>query len=70
MLVQFKKLKSHHQVIFALIISVGLIALWRGIWGLMDIYFFPSNQPLSLFLSVFLGIVMLFLVNYSIKQIV
>lgn len=70
MISQFKKLKAHHRAIFTVVIMVGLIALWRGVWGLMDLYFFPSNQILSLFLSILLGIIVLLFANYSIQKIV
>ena len=40
----FQALKSHHQVIFAVIIGAALILFWRGIWGLADLV-----APLILF---------------------
>jgi len=33
----FQALKSHHQVIFAVLIGAALILFWRGIWGLADL---------------------------------
>jgi len=33
----FQALKSHHQVLFAVIIGAALIMFWRGLWGLADL---------------------------------
>ena len=30
-----KELRTHHQVIFALLVAFGIVAFWRGAWGVM-----------------------------------
>lgn len=65
---KFKKMKTHHQIIFAVIISFAVISFWRGVWGLMDEYLFPGNYKLSLWISVVLGIVILYLTHYTTKE--
>jgi len=42
-----------------LIISFVIISFWRGIWGLMDEFLFPSDYKLSLFIPLFLSILVL-----------
>ena len=44
---------------------IGLIAVWRGIWGLLDHYFLPKRIMLSRVLSILIGLVIIIVV-YSI----
>lgn len=63
-------LKKHHQLVFSLIIMSGMISLWRGIWGLLDIYLFPDSPSLSFSLSVLLGIAVISATHYTIDKLV
>ncbi|MBU1111799.1 MAG: hypothetical protein ABIG93_02060 [archaeon] len=64
----FKKLKPHHQTLFAIIIAFAVIAFWRGIWGLLDEYLFPNYRELSLWISLFVGLLILILTHYASKE--
>jgi hypothetical protein len=44
-----------------LITAVGVVMVWRGIWGLMDIYLFPGQPTLSYGLSIVIGLVILYI---------
>ncbi|MBW3013240.1 hypothetical protein KY325_00465 [Candidatus Woesearchaeota archaeon] len=68
MLTNFCKMKHHHQTIFAIIIAVAVISLWRGIWGLMDEYLLPNHYELSLWLSVAIGLAILIGTHYATKE--
>ena len=68
MLKRMNKMKSKHQILFAILIGFAVISFWRGLWGLMDEYFFPHNYQLSLWFSVFLGVAILILTNYATKE--
>jgi len=68
MFTRLSKMKSHHQTFFAIIIGFAVIAFWRGIWGLLDIYLFPDNIELSLWASIFLGIAILLGTHYATKE--
>jgi uncharacterized protein YneF (UPF0154 family) len=46
---------AHHPVVYAMIGSVGIILLWRGIWGLADEY------GMSFWTSTIIGTVILLL---------
>jgi hypothetical protein len=61
------KMKSHFQTIFAVVIAFAVIAFWRGVWGLLDIYLFPGKIELSLWASVVLGIAILAATHYVTK---
>ena len=64
----FKKLKSHHQIIFALTIGFAVISFWRGIWELSEIYIFPGNLVLSLWASLIVGALILIISGYVMKE--
>ena len=51
------------------IIASGIVLIWRGIWGLADIYLFPDDLTLSFAASIAIGIVLLLLVNWSKRDI-
>jgi len=56
------------QVLYALLIGTALIMLWRGVWGLLDIYLFPDNKTVSFALSVIIGILILSATGKIIKE--
>jgi len=60
--------KEIQKIVYALLIGIAIISFWRGVWGLLDLYLFPSNQVLSLFSSVILGLVILFFTHKIIKE--
>ena len=62
------RMKSRHQIGFALLVAFAVISLWRGIWGLMDIYLFPSNYEASLWASVVIGFIILVLTHHFTKE--
>jgi len=66
-----KKRESHFKrVVFTIIVAFAIIAFWRGAWGLMDIYLFPKNHPLSLIVSLVMGILILYFTNHLIKHLI
>lgn len=67
---KLKKLKKHHQLFYSLIILSGVVCLWRGLWGLLDIYLIPNNEPFSFTLSLVLGIVIISITHYTIDKVV
>jgi hypothetical protein len=70
MINKFKELKKHHQLGFSLIIVSSLICLWRGIWGLLDIYLFPTLPTMSYSVSLLIGVGVLLVTHYTIDKIV
>jgi len=67
MLNRIGKMKAKHQLVFMILIGFAVISFWRGIWGLMDVYLFPANYPLSLWVSVLLGIAILVITHQAAK---
>lgn len=64
---RLSKFKMHHQVLFSLLIGVGVITFWRGLWVLLDIYLFPGNIELSAWLSLIIGWLILYLTHAIIQ---
>ena len=52
----------------ALVIGFAVISFWRGLWGLWDVYVYPSNYVLSLWISMVVGLIILFLDKRLIRQ--
>jgi len=38
----------------------AIVLLWRGVWGLLDIYLFPDNLLWSYLISALVGVIILF----------
>lgn len=58
----FRKKKKHNRVFHlfqSLTVGTGLILLWRGMWGLLDVYLFPNHPILSYTISFLLGLFIL-----------
>lgn len=55
------KLKLNLKYLF---IVAGIVLVWRGIWGLADIYLFPQSPILSFSVSIVSGLLLLLVVNW------
>jgi hypothetical protein len=62
------ELKARHPNGNAIVIIFAIIMLWRGAWGLLDTYFFPGNPTLSYLVSIALGVLILYLDNFSVEN--
>jgi len=63
-----KEIKRYKKIFYALLIGIAVVSFWRGVWGLSDIYLFPSNQILSLSSSVVIGLLILFSTHKIIRE--
>ena len=59
----------HDELIQPVLILLGAILFWRGIWNLLDLHLFPKAPSLSAAISVFLGLDIL-LITKQLKKIV
>ena len=65
---KFQHLKKHHQAIFALVISAGVIFVWRGLWNLID-YLWLVNYPIwSYITGIVIGLIILYLSHKIISE--
>lgn len=60
--------RLHKKVLYVLLVAVGMILVWRGVWDLVDMYVFLENPLLSALISLFVGLVILYLPDQDIKE--
>lgn len=65
---KFKNMRSHHQLLFALLIFFGVLNVWRGLWGLLNKYLLPQHVELSLWISLIVGLAILTSTHYTTKE--
>lgn len=46
----------------------AIVIMWRGIWGLMDIFIFPHNELYSSLVSIAVGFVLIISDGKGIKE--
>ncbi|MBT3865670.1 hypothetical protein HOF78_01030 [Candidatus Woesearchaeota archaeon] len=63
-----KKLKPFNQAVFTLMIGFAVVAFWRGAWGIMDVYLIPDNYELSSWVSIIIGLFILWITHYWTKE--
>jgi hypothetical protein len=62
------RLKKLHPTVNSIIVVCGIIMVWRGVWSLLDIHLFPDNENISALLSIALGALILYLDDFSLKD--
>jgi len=45
-------------VFIYLMAIVAAVMVWRGIWGLLDVYLWPQNPKLSYWISALIGLIL------------
>jgi|TARA_B100002003_G_C14031461_1_gene497206 hypothetical protein len=65
MIKKFKKLSIWKKRFTALILGIAIILVWRGIWGLADLYLFPNSLTQSFIISIVIGLVILMYMHYT-----
>jgi len=51
-----------------IIIAIGVVLVWRGVWHMADMYLFPNNPLLSNIVSLVIGILILYLPDGSLHH--
>ena len=67
MLKKFSELKKHHQFLYSLVIGLGVIIFWRGVWDLWHYFVFPSNMLLSGGIAVLVGLIIMYSAHYKLS---
>ena len=42
-----------------IILIVAIVCVWRGVWGLLDLYLIPESPDMSFIISVIIGFIIL-----------
>lgn len=53
-----------------ILVVTGVVFVWRGIWNLIDMYILPGDPLMSNLLGIFLGVLILYLPDNDIKELV
>ncbi len=61
-------LKQHNPNLNSIVIVLGIIMLWRGVWGLLDVFLFPGMPTLSYLVSIALGVLVLYLDDFNLDD--
>lgn len=56
---------EHRPIKDTLIIDLAAILLWRGVWGLLDIYLFPEIPQISFIASIVVAILLMLALRFS-----
>ena len=65
---KIKSLRKRRTNINILITTMAVVMIWRGVWGIMDIYLFPDQPFLSYLFSLLLGTFLLFVDNEELDE--
>jgi len=69
-MIKRRRLRRIEKITYALIIGLAIVAFWRGAWGLMELYIFPNNLPLSLWITLSGSIIILIFTRNFVKRII
>lgn len=61
-------LQKKYRIISTIIIAVGIIFVWRGVWVLTDIFLLPENYTLSAIVSILIGLGILYFRNFNLSE--
>lgn len=54
-----KKIINRRKNLRIIIDLLGAIAVWWGIWGILDLFIFPGNKLFSYLISIIFGFILL-----------
>jgi hypothetical protein len=56
-----KKFLKYRKNLRIIIDFLGAIAVWWGIWGILDLFIFPQNMLITYVVSIVIGFILLFI---------
>ncbi len=65
---RYRKFKRKHKVFHILLVASAVIMFWRGVWGILDMYFFPGNPLASYVSSIVVAIAILYFDDFHLKE--
>lgn len=60
--------KKKRGILYYVITYTGLIMIWRGVWGISDVYLFPGDYLLSHLVSLLIGFAIIYLNDFSLSE--
>ncbi|MDO8467448.1 MAG: hypothetical protein Q7S56_00665 [Nanoarchaeota archaeon] len=65
-----KEKRNLRRIFLTITVAFAIIAFWRGVWGLLDIYLLPNNPQLSFWISIGLGVAILYSTENLVKRLI
>ena len=65
-----KRLKKIHQMFISLVIFIGIILVWRGVYNIMNQYWFPEYPAFSNISGIIVGLIILAATHYAVSKMV
>jgi len=59
MIKNIRKFLNRRKNLRIIIDLLGAIAVWWGMWGILDLFIFPENKVLSYIVSIIFGFILL-----------
>ena len=66
MIKNIRKYLSKRKNLRIIIDFLGAIAIWWGIWGILDLFVFPENKLLSYIVSIAFGFILLLIYQFNV----
>jgi hypothetical protein len=63
-----KSFISRNHFFGIILILCAVILVWRGVWNLLDTYFFPDYPLLSNVLGILVGLILLYFPDEDLKE--
>jgi hypothetical protein len=64
----YRRFKDKHKITHILLVAIAIVMFWRGVWGLLDEYFFTASPVISYGLSIFIAFLILYFDDYHLKE--
>ncbi|MBL7050920.1 hypothetical protein ISS04_02030 [Candidatus Woesearchaeota archaeon] len=65
---KFRELGHINQMFASLTVFIGIILVWRGVYNIMNQYWFPDYPAFSNFSGIVVGLIILTLTHYIVKK--
>jgi len=60
---KWNEMKWYSKFLYSFLVGIAFIGIWRGCWGLLDMYLFPNIPILSYFLTLVFGVMVLLITH-------
>ncbi len=64
----YRRFKKRNKTLHIFFAAVAVVFFWRGIWGLIDLFFLPANSLVSNIISVGIAFVILYFDDFHLKE--
>ena len=66
---KFMGLSKLHQMSFLFVVFLGTVMVWRGIYNLMNSYWFPARPLISNISGIIIGLMIVASTHYAVRKV-